>query len=73
MNDQIITLANGADVLLLECSNLSGQITAHHLNPEQCEDIAHRAGAGRLLLTHYGDQPFSDTLERVDELMTIEI
>ncbi|MBI4407543.1 MAG: ribonuclease Z [Candidatus Kerfeldbacteria bacterium] len=73
MNDQIVTLAKDADLLLLECSNVSGQITAHHLNPEQCLDIARRANVRRLLLTHYGEGIFSGTLEVAKELMTIEL
>lgn len=73
MNDQIVTLAHDADLLLLECSNASGQITNHHLNPEQCADIAKQSHAKQLLLTHYGDEPFSDTLKRAKELLSITV
>ena len=73
MNDQLITFAKDVDVLLLECSNESGQVTPHHLNEQQCADIAQRSQAKRVLLTHYGDQPFSGTLERAKELLTIKV
>lgn len=73
MNDQIITLAQATDLLLLECSNVPGQISAHHLNPEQCLDIARRADARQLLLTHYGEGAFSGTLKLAKELTTIEL
>ncbi|EKD79167.1 MAG: beta-lactamase protein, partial [uncultured bacterium] len=73
MNDQLIPFAQECDVLLLECSNIPGQVTTHHLNEQQCADIAQRSRAKRLLLTHYGDQPFSGTLERAKELLTIKV
>lgn len=47
-------LAGGADLLVLECANAAGHITEFHLSPEECGQIAARAQAKQLLLTHYG-------------------
>ena len=52
----ILKLAQGVDLLILECSHADGVELAGHLTPSQCGRIATRAGAKRLLLTHmYAD------------------
>ncbi|MFA6475245.1 MAG: ribonuclease Z [Patescibacteria group bacterium] len=79
MNENIVSLARQTDVLLLECSNQPGQISAQHLNPEQCSDIATQAKVKQLVLTHYGydltktNMPFNGTLVIAKELMTIDL
>jgi ribonuclease BN (tRNA processing enzyme) len=49
----IIALAQNADLLVLECSFPNGQGRAGHLTPRECGAIATAARARRLLLTHF--------------------
>ena len=48
-------LAKNADLLILECSYLSGEHHKKwpHLNPEETAQVAKASGAGRLVLTHF--------------------
>jgi len=48
----IIELAQNADLLVLECSYPDGQGRPGHLTPRECGAIATAARARRLLLTH---------------------
>jgi len=50
--EEVVRLAAGADLLLCECSLPPGARSAAHLAPEQAAEIAARAGARRLVLTH---------------------
>ncbi len=50
---EVEELAQGADLLLLECSLPASGHTVAHLAPEQAAEIAVAAGAKRLLLTHF--------------------
>jgi ribonuclease BN (tRNA processing enzyme) len=47
-------IAAGADVLLAEASFLDSQPNPHHLHMtgKDAASVAHRAGVGRLVLTH---------------------
>jgi ribonuclease BN (tRNA processing enzyme) len=45
--------AAGCDLLLAECSLPESMKMATHLTPEDCGDLAHAAGAGTLVLTHF--------------------
>ena len=51
--EEIVDLATGADLLILESSFPDGQEIAGHLTPSQAGDIATRSGVKRLLLTHF--------------------
>jgi ribonuclease BN (tRNA processing enzyme) len=51
--DAIVELAQRADCLVLECSYPDGLGVAGHLTPSECGEIAARAGARRLVLTHF--------------------
>jgi len=53
-NDALPALADGSDVLLLECTFGTGAIPdgVPHLNARAAGDMASRAGAGRLILVH---------------------
>ena len=51
--EEIISLARGADLLILECSFPDGKETEGHLTPTLAGKIAQAAGARRLLLTHF--------------------
>jgi ribonuclease BN (tRNA processing enzyme) len=48
----IVELARGADLLLLECSFPEGRKVSGHLTPSLAGRIAHEAGCTRLVLTH---------------------
>jgi ribonuclease BN (tRNA processing enzyme) len=48
----IVGLARGADLLILECSFPEGQKVKGHLTPALAGRIAHEAGCTRLVLTH---------------------
>jgi len=48
----IVELARGADILMLECSFPEGQKVKGHLTPALAGRIAHEAGCTRLVLTH---------------------
>jgi ribonuclease BN (tRNA processing enzyme) len=48
----IVELARGADLLILECSFPEGRKVRGHLTPALAGRIAHEAGCTRLLLTH---------------------
>ena len=52
-SEEIVDLARGADLLILECSFPDGQDVAGHLTPSQAGHIADIAGANKLLLTHF--------------------
>jgi ribonuclease BN (tRNA processing enzyme) len=55
-NDDIIRLARGADLLMLDAGLLSRDKTSEdvpHLTAEECGKIARASGARRLLLTHF--------------------
>ncbi|MDR1060181.1 MAG: MBL fold metallo-hydrolase, partial [Clostridiales bacterium] len=72
-NEDIIALAEGADLLVLDAGLASsgaaapapGKPPAAHLTPEECGIIAARANVKRLLLTHFA--PGSDVARCVKE------
>jgi ribonuclease BN (tRNA processing enzyme) len=51
--EQIVDLARGADLLILESSFPDGEAIAGHLTPSEAGTVAVRSGARRLLLTHF--------------------
>ena len=51
--EELVDLARGADLLILESSFPDGQGVEGHLTPSQAGEIAARAGATRLVLTHF--------------------
>jgi ribonuclease BN (tRNA processing enzyme) len=62
--DNLIRLGRDADLLITECSELSGRHSDRwpHLNPEEAVAVAEEAGARRLALTHFNAHLY-DTLE----------
>lgn len=58
-NDAIVELARGTDLLMLEATEGAGPHVGTgprgHLTAAEAGELARRAGAGRLLLTHYSD------------------
>lgn len=57
------TLANKADLLILECANDPGKVNGWHLTPEECGRIATQTQTKHLLLTHYGSAARKPSLE----------
>jgi ribonuclease BN (tRNA processing enzyme) len=51
--ERIVELARDADLLILECSFPDDEAIAGHLTPSEAGDIATRAGAKKLVLTHF--------------------
>jgi len=51
--EEIVDLARGADLLILESSFPDGEEMAGHLTPSEAGNIATQSGAKRLLLTHF--------------------
>ena len=49
----IIELAKNADLLILECAFPDKMPFPHHLTPSQCGEIAAKAKAKKLILTHF--------------------
>jgi len=49
--ENLIKLAEGADLLIVECSNPPGVRLEHHLSPEEVADIAAQAKVKRLLVS----------------------
>jgi len=52
-SEDLIRLAKGADLLILECAFPDGQKVTGHLTPSLAGEIAAHAGVKRLLLTHF--------------------
>ena len=64
MCDNLITLAKDADLLITECSELSGRQSKGwpHLNPENAVEIAKKSGAKQVALAHFNAHLYN-TLE----------
>lgn len=59
------TLAQGADLLIADCSTRVGQEYTGgygHMGPRQCGDLALKSGVKRLWLTHYFDYDEPDVM-----------
>jgi ribonuclease BN (tRNA processing enzyme) len=81
----IVELARGADLLLVECSFPEGSKVSGHLTPSLAGRIAHEAGCTRLVLTHLyppcdqsdirGDcqEVFPGEVLLAEDMMSIEI
>ena len=65
-NDAIVELAHGSDLLMLEATEGVGPHVGvpfrGHLTADEAGELAARAGAARLLLTHYSDRLDADAL-----------
>lgn len=51
--EELITLAEGGDLLILECANSKLYSVPHHLGPEEISLICERAQPKAVLLTHF--------------------
>lgn len=67
-NDELVEFASGADLLLIEATRVGGADDPDgepgHLTAGQAGEIARRAGAARVVLTHFSDQLDRDELRR---------
>ena len=61
-SEKLIPFFKDADVLVLECTTLNEQKVKGHLIPKECAEIARKANAKKLVLTH-----LDLDLERVKE------
>ncbi|MBF0282953.1 MAG: MBL fold metallo-hydrolase [Magnetococcales bacterium] len=61
----LIAFAQGVDLLLLDASTLAENKFTGHMSAAECGRVAHQAGAGRLVLSHFYpiDGPDSRRLE----------
>jgi ribonuclease BN (tRNA processing enzyme) len=83
--ENIITLAEGANILICESALPDDQKVAGHLTPSLAGDIASRAGVGQLVLTHFYPEcdqvdmrkecrkTFSGSLLLAHDLMKLEL
>ena len=62
--EEIVDLARGAGLLILESSFPDGQEIQGHLTPSQAGDIATRSGVKRLLLTHFYPECLKTDIEK---------
>ena len=65
-----VTLASGADLVIAECGALPGTVTdkpnAPHMEPEICARLAVEAGAGQMVLTHFGAGAYTSIPQRMN-------
>jgi ribonuclease BN (tRNA processing enzyme) len=61
--EELVDLARDAGLLILESSFPDGQGVEGHLTPSQAGEIATRAGAGRLILTHFYPECLGSDIE----------
>ncbi len=72
--EELVSLAGCADLLILECSFPEGAPREGHLIPSQAAAVASRAGAKRLVLTHfYPEAEEADLLTPAAEVFVGEI
>jgi len=64
--DNAVSLARDADLLITECGLKPGEKSPlwPHMNPEDAIEVARRAGAKRLALTHFGAEVYKTLEER---------
>ena len=68
-SEDLIKLAQGCNVLMLECSFENSMKVNGHLTPKECGFIAKRAGVEKLILTHL--YPASPEIIRLNEAKEI--
>ena len=70
--DSAVRLAEDADLLIAECAFLPGEESQAwpHLNPQSAAQIARRAKAKRLALTHFDAERYRTIQERLDAAKT---
>jgi ribonuclease BN (tRNA processing enzyme) len=68
--ENAVLLAEDADLLIAECAHLPGEASPSwpHLNPQDAADIARRANAKRLALTHFDAGRYTSIQQRMDAI-----
>jgi ribonuclease BN (tRNA processing enzyme) len=61
--EELVDLAKGADLLILESSFPDEEGIAGHLTPSEAGDVATRSGAKRLVLTHFYPECLATDIE----------
>ncbi|MGB3920158.1 MBL fold metallo-hydrolase [Methanothrix sp.] len=71
--ESAVHLAEDTDLLITECSHKPGESSSAwpHLNPQDAADIARRAGAKRLALTHFDASRYQSMQERMDAIASV--
>lgn len=68
--ENALTLANAADLVIAECGALpgtaKGKENAPHMEPDLCAQLAVKAGAGKMVLTHFGAGSYKTMAARVN-------
>jgi ribonuclease BN (tRNA processing enzyme) len=66
--ENAVLLAEDADLLIAECSHLPGETSPSwpHLNPQDAAEIARRARAKRLALTHFDAGRYTSLQKRLE-------
>lgn len=69
-----VHLAGDSDLLIAECSHKPGESSPAwpHLNPQDAADIARRADAKRLALTHFDAGRYRSIQERIDAVASVK-
>lgn len=67
--DSLIDLARDADLLLIEASTPDGQRLEGHLTPSDAGEVARRAGARKVVLTHF--YPVCDEADILGQLRRV--
>ena len=73
-NENAVLLAADADLLIAECAHLPGEENPAwpHLNPAAAADIARRAKAKRLALTHFDAGRYTSLEMRREAVATVQ-
>ncbi|HOV52770.1 MAG TPA: MBL fold metallo-hydrolase, partial [Methanothrix sp.] len=71
--ENAVLLAEDADLLISECSHKPGESSPAwpHLNPQDACEIARRAGAKRLALTHFDAGRYTSIQQRLDAAASV--
>lgn len=63
-NPELEDFAEGADVIVTDCSRPSGEEVEGHMNVDECARLASEAGVGHLLLSHLYPEAEQEDLEK---------
>lgn len=85
LSENLVELARGTDLLICECSMPEGKKIPGHLVPSEAGNVARRAGARHLVLTHFyppcdevdvaeqAAMTFPGPITKAEDLMVIEV
>ncbi|HKY31003.1 MAG TPA: MBL fold metallo-hydrolase [Candidatus Polarisedimenticolia bacterium] len=67
--EELVELARGVDLLLIEASAPDGEGVKGHMTPSEAGEVARRAGAGKVVLTHF--YPRCDEVDMLAQLRRV--